>query len=153
MTGATRKYRFGFSPLGLVAVLLPMIPNALWVILPPAPSPLRADGPLPPWVDMIGLVCQSLMIALLILVVNTRRHTTPSNTVLAALGVTALAGYLALWVLYFVTSIPPTGLVLMAILPSAYFLCVGLYLQNYLSLVPACLFAIIHLGDTSLSYL
>ncbi|AVZ39890.1 MULTISPECIES: hypothetical protein [unclassified Dietzia] len=148
-----QAFRLGFSPLGCVAVLLPMIPNVLWVLLPPVFSPLTADTPFPPWVHVIGLVCQSVMIALLILVINTRRRSTPGTAVVGLIGALALLGYLVLWVLYFLTPITPTILVMMAILPSVYFLCVGLYLQNYPSLVPAALFASIHISDTAMSYL
>ncbi|MDX2358820.1 hypothetical protein [Dietzia sp. PP-33] len=153
VTNPAKAFRLGFSPLGFVAVLLPMIPNALWVLLPPVSSPLTANTPFPPWVQLIGLVCQSLMIALLILVINTRRQPTPGTVVVGLIGALALVGYLVLWVLYFLTPITPTILVMMAILPSVYFLCVGLYLQNYPSLVPAILFATIHISDTAMSYL
>lgn len=153
VTNPPRTFKLGFSPLGFIAVLVPMIPNALWVFLPAVSSPLSANTPFPPWVHVIGLICQSLMFAFLILVINTRRRSTPGTTVVAVVGGLALVGYLVLWVVYFLTPITPITLVMMAILPSAYFVCVGLYLQNYPSLVPATLFASIHISDTVMSYL
>ncbi|MEO6956795.1 MAG: hypothetical protein ABI137_08640 [Antricoccus sp.] len=118
-------------------------------------SPPANDSALP-FVEAIGTVCQSLMIALLILVVNTRRKSetsTDSNKrVIAAVGVACLIGYLALRVVYFTTPITPMLLLMMAVLPSAYFICVGLYLENYLSLIPATLFALIYIATTAISF-
>ncbi len=42
---------------------------------------------------------------------------------------------------------------MMAVLPSAYFICVGLYLESYPSLIPATLFSMIHIGTTATNYL
>lgn len=36
-------YRIGFSPVGLVAWLLPLAPNVLWAVLPPVSSSLGAN--------------------------------------------------------------------------------------------------------------
>jgi hypothetical protein len=150
-THASRKYRLGFSLFGFVAVLIPILANVPWALLPPVSSTLPAnDSPLP-FVDVAGTVSQSLMIALLILLINTRQRPTASKTVLAV-GVACLVGYLLLWVWYFTGPITPTLLLMMAVLPSAYFICVALYLQNYPALIPAGLFALIHVATTGTNY-
>lgn len=91
-----------------------------------------------------------------ILVVNTRRKSETSTDnnkrVIAAVGVACLIGYLALRVVYFTTPITLMLLLMMAVLPSAYFICVRLYLENYLSLIPATLFALIYIATTATSF-
>lgn len=152
-THSAKKYKLGFSLVGFIACLLPMIPNVFWVLLPPVSSTLPANDSALPFVEVTGTVCETLMIALLIVVANTRRHSTTSKKVLAAVGVACLMSYLVLWVLYFTAPITPMLLLMMAVLPSAYFICVGLYLENYPSLIPATLFALIHISTTATSYL
>jgi hypothetical protein len=152
-TLSAKKYKLGFSLVGLIACLLPMIPNVFWAFLPPVASTLPANDSALPFVAVTGTVCQSLMIALLILVINTRRQPTTSKKVLAAVGVVCLVSYLLFWVLYFTAPITPMLLLMMAILPSVYFICVGLCLENYPSLIPATLFALIHISITAASYL
>lgn len=147
-----KKYTFGFSRVGFIAFLLPMIPNVVWALLPPVSSTLQANDSAPPFIEVIGTVCQSLLIALLILLVNTRRQSSTSKNFLAAAGVACLIGYLVLWGVYFTAPITPMLLLMMAVLPSAYFICVGLYLENHPSLVPATLFALIHIASTATSY-
>lgn len=147
-----RKYRFGFSLVGFVAALIPSLANIPWALLPPVSSTLPANDSPVPFVDVAGTVSQALMIALLILLINTRRQPRASKTVLAAVGVACLVGYLMLWVWYFNAPITPTLLLMMAVLPSAYFICVALYLQNYPALIPATLFALIHIATTATSY-
>lgn len=151
-THSAKKYKLGFSFIGLIAFLLPMIPNVFWILLPPVSSTLPANESALPFIKVVGTVCQSLMIALLILVVNTRRKSDTSKSIIAAVGVACLISYLALWVLYFTMPITPMLLLMMAALPSAYFICVGYYLENYPSLIPATLFALIHIATTATSY-
>lgn len=148
-----KKYRLGFSRTGLIAILLPMVPNVLWVLLPPVSSTLPANDSAPPFVEVAGTVSQSLMMAFLVVVINTRWQSTPSKKVLAAVGVVCLISYLALWGVYFTAPITPMLLVTMAVLPSVYFICVALYLENLPALVPAALFALIHVATTAASYL
>jgi len=59
-----------------------------------------------PFVDEAGIVSQPLMIALLILVVNTRRHRPTSKRVSAAVAAACLITYLLLWAVYFTTPNP-----------------------------------------------
>lgn len=148
-----KKYKLGFSLIGGIAFLLPMIPSLAWMFLPPVASTLPANDSALPFVDVAGTVCQSLMIAMLILVVNTRRQSTTSKKVFAGVAVACLTGYLVLWGSYYTSPITPMLLVMMAVLPSAYFICVGLYLEHYPSLIPATLFSMIHIGTTATNYL
>lgn len=147
-----KTYKFGFSPVGFIAVLVPMIPNIFFALLP-VTSTLPANGSDLPFVDVAGTVSQSLMSALLILLFNKRRRPTTSKRVLAAVAAVCLIGYLLLWVLYFTVSITPVLLLMMAVLPSSNFICVGLFLENYPSIIPASLFALIHIATTATNYL
>ncbi|MFK5636095.1 MULTISPECIES: hypothetical protein [unclassified Ornithinimicrobium] len=139
--------------MGLFASLLPVIPNILWIILPPVPSSLFANDSGLPFVEVVGTVCQALMIAVLILVVSTRKQSTANKVVTGAVGLVCLTGYLLLWVWYFTAPITQVLLLMMAVLPSVYFVCVGLYLKNYPSLIPSTLFAVIHISSTAAQYI
>ncbi len=86
---------------------------------------------------------------LLILVVNTQRQSTTSKKVFAAVAVACWTGYLVVRVLYFTAPIIPMPLVMIAVLPFAYFICVGDYLEKYPALIPATLFSVIHIGATA----
>lgn len=152
-THPVKKYRLGFSRTGFTAILLPMIPNVLWVLLPPVSSTLPANNSAPRFVEVGGTVAQSLMMAFLVVVINTRWQSTPSTKVFAAVSVACLISYLVLWGVYFTAPITPMLLLMMAVLPSLYFICVALQLGNYPALIPASLFALIHTATTAASYL
>lgn len=146
-------YRLGFSRFGFIASLLPLIPNLFWILLPPVSSTLRANDSAHPLIELVGTASQSLMFAMLILIVNTRPRATSTQTVLCVVGLICLIGYQASWVWYFTAPITPALLLMMAVLPSIYFISVGLYLKNYPSLIPAILFALIHISTTAANYL
>ena len=150
---SVRNYRFGFSPLGFVAVMIPMIPNIVWALLPGASEALAANHS--PWaaVDVVGTVAQSLMIALLILLVATRRQLTAGKKIFRAVAATCLAAYLLLWLLYFTADLAPLAILMMAVLPATYFICVAVYLENYPALIPAALFTLIHVATTASNFL
>ena len=150
-THPAKTYRLGFSRTGFVAILLPMIPNVVWVLVPPVSSTLPADDSAASFVEVAGTVSRSLMMTFLVVVINTRRQSTPRKRVLAAVGVVCLISYLALWGVYFTAPITPMLLVMMAILPSAYFICVAFYLENRPALIPASLCALIHVATTAAS--
>jgi glucose uptake protein GlcU len=153
LTPSTKKYRIGFSRLGFIASLLPLIPNVFWILLPPVSSTLRANDSGHPLIELVGTVSQSLMFAMLILIVNTRPRSMSNTTVPGVVGLICLIGYQASWVSYFTAPITPAHLLMMAVLPSIYFISVGLYLKNYPSLIPAILFGLIHISTTAANYL
>lgn len=152
-TRSASRYRLRFSLAGFVAFVVPMIPNVVWAFVPRAGPPLPVNDSVATFIEVSGAVSQVLMIALLVMVVNTRRQSLSSKKFVAAVGAACLIGYLVLWVVYFTAPITPMLLLMMAVLPSAYFICVCLYLENYPSLVPATLFALIHISTTATSYL
>lgn len=89
------------------------------------------------------------LIAMLIQVVNTRRQSTVSKKAFAAVAAACVTGYLMLWVLYFTSPITPMLLVMMVVLPSAYLICMELFLENYPPIIPAVFFSMIHIGTTA----
>lgn len=148
-----KNYKIGFSLTGLIAFIIPMIPNVFWAVLPPVSSSLPANDAAIPAIGVIGSICQSLMIAIQILLINKERKTTKSKKWIAAIALICLLGYLLSWVVYYKVTITPLLLLGMAVLPSIYFICVGLYLDNYLSIIPAVTFAVIHITTTAENYL
>lgn len=145
----SKKYKLGFSHIGASDFLLPIIPSLAWMFLPPVASTPSANESALPFVDVAGTVCQSPMIAMLIQVVNTRRQSTVSKKAFAAVAAACVTGYLMLWVLYFTSPITPMLLVMMVVLPSAYLICMELFLENYPPIIPAVFFSMIHIGTTA----
>src|SRR5665647_883667 len=125
-----KNYKIGFSLTGLMASLIPMIPNIFWAILPPVSTTLQANDAAIPAIGVISSVCQSLMIAMLIILINKERKASNRKKWIGGIGVLCLTGYFLSWAVYFTGSITPMLLVGMAVLPSIYFICVGLYLEN-----------------------
>lgn len=148
-----KNYKIGFSFVGLIAFIIPMIPNIFWALLPPVATDLPANTAATPAIDILQAVSQYLMIAVLIMIINKERKSSISKKWIAGIAVTCLLGYLLSWVVYYTVAITPMLLVGMAVLPSIYFICVGLYLENYISLLPAIIFAASHITTTMQNYL
>lgn len=148
-----KNYKIGFSLTGLIAVLLPMIPNIFWAILPPVTTTLQANDAAIPAIGLLGSSCQFLMIAMLIMMINKERKASQQKKWIGGIAVICLIGYFLSWAVYFTAAITPMLLVGMAVLPSVYFIAVGLYLENYPALIPTAIFAAIHIVTTAQNYL
>lgn len=148
-----KNYKMGFSSIGIIAFILPMIPNIFWAVLPPVSSTLPANTAITPAIGIISCICQSLMVAIQIMLIKKERKASKSKKWIAVLAIICLVGYLFSWVVYYTITITPLLLLGMAVLPSIYFVCVGLYLENYISLIPAVIFGIIHILTTAINYL
>jgi len=148
-----RKYKIGFSLIGLIAFTIPMIPNIFWALLPPVVENISDNKAAIPIVDIIQMMSQIIMIALLITLINKEHKSTPSKKWIGGIALICLIGYFASWIIYYTFEITPLLLLGMAILPSIYFICVGLYLDNYPALIPAVVFASIHIVTTAQNYL
>ena len=146
-----KNYSLGFSVYGLVTVALVMAPNILWMFFPPANDVLATGQTSLPLPDILENAGRIALFVLLVLLVNRQGETGRRSFLTVA--VACLAGYYLLWGLYFAGIAAPALLVGMAVLPSACFLCVTLWLRNYIALVPALLFAATHICITCYNYL
>ena len=139
-----RQYRFGFSKEGLVAFLLPMLPNIVWVLIPPANDILLTNtASFPVW-EAIASISQWLMIALLVGLVRADTGKGQRSKEMLRCAAACLVGYYVCWVLYYIGIVNPWLFIGMAVLPAAYFVLVALWLKNHIACIPAVLFGILH---------
>lgn len=137
----------GFSPVGLLAVILQQIPGIVWALHPPAVDPFAHNsGSLP-----VEVLEKSFGIAtIVLLVVVLARIPLPSilKTVSLVGAFAILAAYYLFYVLYYmgVTSWPV--LLGMAAFPPLCFLLVALYQGNYPAVMTSVIFGGVHVGLT-----
>jgi hypothetical protein len=137
----------GFSPIGLLAVVLQQIPGIVWALHPPAVDPFASNsGSLP-----IEILEKTFGIAtVVLLVVVLARVPVPSAlTTVSLIGAFAvLAAYYLLYVLYFMGVTDWPVLFGMAAFPPLCFLLVALYQGNYPAIITSVIFGGVHVGLT-----
>jgi len=137
----------GFSPVGLLVVVLQQIPGIIWAIHPPKVDPFAHNsGTLT--VEILEKTFGITTILLLVIVVA-RVPIPPVVRSVFLLGAFAvLAAYYCFYVVYYlgVTSLPV--LLAMAAFPPLCFLFVGLAQGNYLAMITSVVFGAVHVGLT-----
>lgn len=148
-----KQYRLVFSWAGLVAFLLVVAPNILWAIWPP-PNDVLAHVSAPAGVEIAMSASQWLMIALLVLIErrDMKRERRVSRAFATACGGLLLLYYL-LWAAHYMGYAAPLGLLGMAVFPCAYFVLFAVWRRNMAALVPALVFAAIHIGVIATNFM
>lgn len=138
-----KRYKFGFEFWGLILFLSIMLPNFIWFALPAPNDILRAKS-VTETVDIIGSVCQAIMVAALCLL--KRKDCGKFCFSPFAIGVMVCCiAYYAGWIFYY-NGFANTAVVLsLTISPCTAFLLFALDRKNYISVVPVCGFTVCHL--------
>jgi hypothetical protein len=147
------SYRFEFSLKGFVAFILVMIPNIIWMIAPPVNNPIAGNSAVYPVLDIVVIVSQVIMIALLIILIPQEGKKGKSIKIYIELSSFCLVGYYFAWISYYTGLVYPWILVGMAVLPSIYFISVELWLKNYIAIIPSIVFGITHIAITCSNFL
>jgi len=148
-----KQYKFGFSIKGLIAFLLVMAPNIVWMIAPPVNDVLAGNSAAAPALDIVQNVCRWMVVALLILLVNKSEKKNKLSKIFIAAAALCLLVYYVSWALYYIGYADPWMVVIgMAAAPSLYFIFVALWLNNYPAVVPGIIFAVIHTAITFINY-
>ena len=148
-----KKYKIGFSVKGCISFLLVMIPNIIWAIVPPAHDTLAGNNAAYPIFDVLQNICRFLIIALLVFVIHKSEKENKQIKAYIVAAAVCLVGYYLSWVLYYAGNTNPWLLVMgLAASPSLFFIFVGLWLKNYLALIPSIFFAIIHIAVTFINF-
>lgn len=138
-----KRFRIGFDFGGLLLFLAVMLPNFIWFAIPAPNDVLRREsvtGPL----DAAAAVCQALMAAALVFVVNPARRPLGLTALLRdVIGCTAL--YYVGWVLYYFGWSSPPVILLLAVPPCLAFLLYETDRGNVPALIPGVGFACCHL--------
>lgn len=146
------NYTFGFSLTGLTLYVLQLLPNLIWLLVPPANNILAKNSAIWPALNMLEKVCGILTVALLILLIN-KGGQRNSNFYLG-LAMIFLLGYYLAWIFYYKGIVSPLVLIVgIAAMPPLYFLLVGVWLRNYVALIPGVVFGVVHVVITCLNFL
>lgn len=146
-----KQLRLGFSPGGLLAFVLVMLPNLLWLLAPPPSDPLAANSAPSALLELLEHASQWVLVATLVLLVN--RGKGRSSRVFLFAAALPLVGYYALWAAYYAGMSPAWLLLGLAVLPPLFFCLVSVWLRNWAALLPAVVFGIAHLAVTCFNYL
>lgn len=135
------KYSFGFSWVGFIIVLLPMIPNIFYFLYPNVISSEKvANSHL--ILDVIEHGTQFIYIALLIFMMTNKNVSIQSPYVIGM--AIFLLSYYAFWVLLFAGNKNLMILTCMAVFPVVYFILAEFWLRNFPAMIPTAIFGIVH---------
>lgn len=149
-----KNYKIGFSAKGCVSFLLVMIPNIIWAIWPPANDILASNKAANPVYDVILNVCRWAIVVLLVFLINKAENENKRASVPIYVSAICLIGYYIAWGLYYAGNTSPWLFVIgLAVLPSLFFIFMGLWLKNHLALLPSLIFAIIHITVTFTNFI
>jgi len=149
-----KKYKTGFSLKGLIGSLLVILPNVIWVIVPPTNDVLAQNSVEIPALDLIMNICRIALIALLVLVVNKAEEEGKNTRHFLAAAILCLLAYYASWVMFYAGGINPWLFIIgLATVPSLYFILLALWLGNKPALVPGAVFALLHITVTAMGFL
>ena len=137
-----KKYKIGFDVWGLIVFLIIMLPNFIWFAVP-APNDILRTKSVTAVIDIIGSICQTLMIFLLCVFINTeRRKLAFTKTIIIAIGCCAI--YFISWMLYYCGITNAFVILGLTIPPCLSFLFFAIDRKNYISIIPISIFMICH---------
>ncbi|MCE7698202.1 MAG: hypothetical protein K8E24_004990, partial [Methanobacterium paludis] len=146
------NYVFGFSLMGLILYALQLFPNIIWMLAPPANNVLTKNSSAYPILNIIERVFGIMTVALLILLIN--KGGGINSSLYIGLAILFLVGYYIAWIFYYKGVVSPWLLIIgLAAMPPLYFLFVGLWMENYVVLIPCVIFGITHIKITCSNYL
>lgn len=147
-----KNYVFGFSLMGLILYALQLLPNIIWMLAPPANNALTKNSSAYPILNIIEQVFGIMTVALLILLIN--KDGGRNSNLYIGLAILFLVVYYIAWIFYYKGVVSPCLLITgIAAMPPLYFLFVGLWMKNYISLIPCVIFGVTHIAITWSNYL
>ncbi len=146
------NYVFGFSLMGLILYALQLFPNIIWMLAPPANNILTKNSSPYPILNIIEFVFGIMTVALLILLIN--KGGGRNSNFYIGLAILFLLGYYAAWIFYYNGVVSQWLFIVgIAAMPPLYFLFVGLWMNNYIALIPCVIFGVTHIAITCGTYL
>jgi hypothetical protein len=138
--------------MGFILYILQLFPNIIWMLIPPTNNVLMENSSVYPILNIIEQVFGIMTVALLILLIN--KGGKSNRKLYIILAILFLAGYYAAWILYYKGMVSPWLLIIgLAAMPPLYFLFVGLWMRNYVVLIPCVVFGVTHIAITCSNYL
>ncbi|WNS44751.1 hypothetical protein [Paenibacillus sp. MMS20-IR301] len=147
-----RSYRIQFSLSGLLLYALQLLPNLLWMLVPPANDVLTGNSSAYPLLNITEGSFGVLTVILMVILI--RKGEGKNSRVFIRLAGLFLAVYYLAWVLYYNGIVAPWLLILgIALMPPLYFFFTGLWMKNYVLLIPCAVFGITHILITGMNFL
>ena len=129
-----------------------LLPNIIWQLFPPINDVLLTNITSYQYLDTLEWIVRISIIILLIFLLN--KEVSKNKTSYIGIAIVFLAIYYISWILYYLGIVSPELIILgMVIPPIFYFFFTGLWLKNYILLIPTVIFGIIHLTISNLNYL
>ncbi|AWB42966.1 hypothetical protein DCC85_01125 [Paenibacillus sp. CAA11] len=146
------NYSLKFSLLGLLVYALQLLPNIIWKLAPPANNVLTKNSS--PY-NILNII-EGLfgMITVILMIVLISKGEGKSSSLYIWLAIIFLAAYYISWIFYYSGVVSPWLLILgIAAMPPLYFFFAGLWMRNYVLLVPCAIFGVVHILITCSTYL
>ncbi len=147
-------YAVAFSLTGLILYVLQLLPNIVWLAMPPANDVLKHNSSPHAALNVVEQTFGFVTVALLIIVVSRVGTQGRNGSWLLVCAAGFLAAYYLAWVLYYQGNVSGWLLVLgIAAMPPVYFFFVASWMKNYLALIPCAIFGIAHVAITWSNYM
>jgi hypothetical protein len=140
------RYKIAFSIKGLIAFLIPMLPNFIWMIFPGINDSLSSNQSNYQILNILMVISQWSMIICICLLET--REVIKKNSLYPILCLLCMSVYYVSWVLCYFDLENSLILMAMAIFPTTYFILYTKWQKNYIALVPAMVFALLHITIT-----
>lgn len=147
-----KNYSLGFSVRGLTAVILVLIPNIIWSVLPHETDVLEQSTAFGIF-DLFENIFRVLLIILLIFVVNKKNENAEKRRYHIAGSVVFITAYYFMWILLSFGLSSGIVYIGLAVFPCAFFVMTAVILRNYLSMIAVVIFAVFHIIITFKNYL
>jgi hypothetical protein len=142
-----KKYQIRFSTDALIAFILILLPNILWMIYPPKNNSL-SEFFTSPIVEVIMSASRWLLMAILLVFQPKKQVFSNFKKFYFFFMGISLAVYYISWFSYYFDNTSPYLFLGMAVFPSLYFVLFALWKNNKIGLIPGCLFGILHIAST-----
>ncbi|MCP1109527.1 hypothetical protein M2145_001534 [Lachnospiraceae bacterium PF1-21] len=146
-----KNYRLGLSRVGVIAVVLVMLPNLMYLFGAPPNDVLGNNSAGVTFLNFLENIGRFGLMIALCGVIN--KNTPIRNRVVTIAAICSLLAYYVLWIAYFTGNFNGISLVGMAVFPSAFFLLTSWRQRNIFAFAFAALFAVVHISITSCNFL
>jgi hypothetical protein len=151
--GSVGGYAIAFSVTGLLLCALQLLPNIIWLAVPPANDVLKHNSSPHASLNLVEQVFGIATVALLIIVITGAGTEGRNSSWLLVCAAVFLVGYYVAWVLYCRGNVSTWLLVVgIAAMPPLYYFFVAGWMKDYLALAPCVIFGIAHVAITWSNY-
>ena len=146
-----KEYQFGLNVFAIILFVLVMIPNLIWFFVPSQNDVLRNES-VTKILDVFGSIFQVFTVAALCAFRNEKAGKLQIS-LLFITSLLCLLFYYVFWILYYCNYTHAAVLIGLSIFPCASFLLYGKKKKNYIALIPAFVFTVLHSVSTIINFI